>query len=738
MKITMIQRFNFTILVPILSLIVTSLCFPQNSHVSSYQFISPVPNSSMLLPETNIIIREGNLINESSLYETGIIKVNGSSSGKHAGALILSDDGKTIIFKPHKIFSYGEAIKVSYNGGIYKLTGEELTPLNFTFYISDKNSYKDCKRGIKDCLELDTKSYLNHSPKLKSQELSITNDELPEDFPTVTVNTFNNPSPGYLFLAPFTNSYNPLGFLMIVDNKGVPIFYQRTHSIKTDWKLQPNGMLTYVDNSKRKFYEMDSSYAIIDSFSTGNGYSTDTHDLQILPDGHALLMAYDPQIVRMDTVVLGGDSSATVYGLIVQELDCDKNVVFQWRSWDHFLITDATEDIDLTASAIDYVHGNAIELDDDGNLLISCRHMDEVTRINRQTGEIIWRLGGLKSRNNQFLFTNDGITFSHQHDIRKLPNGNLTIFDNGNLHAPSFSRSLEYQIDEINQTVSLVWNFNNEPHTFSFAMGNTQRLQNQNTVIGWGLSFGDERALSEIETDGTVALELSLPDNVLSYRAFKFSWKTNLFITNPDSIFFESIPVGDSSTISVDLINNFNDRINITSFYNSDSAYTVENSVPFILPPFGTVPVNIKFKPFIDGYFKDHLHIRSDTDTSRIAQVLNIGGRTDSTISIIQDGNPQLTYRLEQNYPNPFNPSTIIRFQISTPEFVTLKVYDILGREVATLINAEKPAGTYEVEFTAKGGSASGGNAQNLPSGVYVYRLQAGKFSDVKKLLLLK
>ena len=198
------------------------------------------------------------------------------------------------------------------------------------------------------------------------------------------------------------------------------------------------------------------------------------------------------------------------------------------------------------------------------------------------------------------------------------------------------------------------------------------------------------------------------------------------------------LPVGDSSTISVVLINNFYDRINITSFYNSDSAYTVENSVPFILPPFGTVPVNIKFKPFIDGYFKDHLHIRSDTDTSRIAQVLNIGGRTDSTISIIQDGNPQLTYRLEQNYPNPFNPSTIIRFQISTPEFVTLKVYDILGREVATLINAEKPAGTYEVEFTAKGGSASGGNAQNLPSGVYVYRLQAGKFSDVKKLLLLK
>ena len=728
MKITMFRRVNFINLVSILLLIVTSLCFPQNSHVSSYQFISPVPNSSMLLPETNIIIREGNLINASSLFETNIIKVIGSSSGTHTGTLILSDDGKTIIFKPHEKFSYGETINFRYNNGIYKLTGEELLPLNFTFYISDKNSYKDYKRGINVFSELDNNSCLNHSPKLNSHKLSITNEGLPEDFPTVTVNTFNNPSPGYSFLAPFTNSYNPLGYLMIVDNRGVPIFYQRTHSIKTDWKLQPNGMLTYVDNSIRKFYEMDSSYAIIDSFSTGNGYTTDTHDLQILPDGHALLMAYDYKTVRMDTIVQGGDSSATVIGLIVQELDGDKNVVFQWRSWDHFLITDATEDINLTASLIDYVHGNAVELDDDGNLLVSCRHMDEITKINRQTGEIIWRLGGLKSRNNQFLFINDEITFSHQHDIRRLPNGNITMFDNGNLHTPRFSRSLEYQVDEINKTVSLVWDYNNEPQTYSRAMGNTQRLQNQNTVIGWGWSLGDALALSEIEADGTVALELSLPDTMLSYRAFKFSWRTNLFITNPDSIFFESIPVGNSLIITVNLINNFGDAINITSFYNSDSAYTVENPVPFVLPPFGTVPINIKFKPFKDGYFKDYLHIRSDTDTSRIAQILVMGGRTDSTISIIQDGNPQLTYRLEQNYPNPFNPSTVIRFQISAREFVTLKVYDILGREVATLINAEKSAGNYNVEF----------DAQNLTSGVYVCRIQAGNFSDVKKLLLLK
>ncbi len=487
-------------------------------------------------------------------------------------------------------------------------------------------------------------------------------------------------------------------------------------------------LLTYFDLAHSKFFAMDSSYSVVDTFYTGNGYTTDIHELQILPDGHALLMAYDPQPVRMDTVVEGGDSNAIVIGLIIQEIDAANNVVFQWRSWDHFQITDVTQDIGLDWPLIDYVHGNAIELDYDGNLLISSRHMDEITKINRQTGEIIWRLGGKKARNNDFTFINDPVTFSHQHDIRRLPNGNITLFDNGNLHIQQFSRVVEYQLDEQNKIANLVWSFNYDPDIYSYAMGNVQRLTNHNTIIGWGLRTGHLKAIDEVKADGTVVFELALPNTMFSYRAFRFPWKTNLFVTDPDSIFFESIPVGDSSIITISLINNSADSLNITSFYNKDSSYSVEKTVPFIIPPFGTVPIDIKFEPFEDGYFKDYLHIRSDTETSRVAQVMLLKGRTDSIFTSVSDHEVVNNFSLEQNYPNPFNPSTVIRFQISKREFVTLKVYDILGREVATLINDEKPAGNYNVEF----------NAQNLTSGVYVYRLQAGKFSDVKKLLLLK
>ena len=92
---------------------------------------------------------------------------------------------------------------------------------------------------------------------------------------------------------------------------------------------------------------------------------------------------------------------------------------------------------------------------------------------------------------------------------------------------------------------------------------------------------------------------------------------------------------------------------------------------------------------------------------------------------------------LYQNYPNPFNPSTKIGFQISDFGFVSLKVYDLLGNEMVTLVNEEKPAGRYEVEFNVTQ-SATGGSRPEISSGIYFYRLEAGNYIDTKKMLFLK
>ncbi|RME58567.1 T9SS C-terminal target domain-containing protein [Candidatus Parcubacteria bacterium] len=96
----------------------------------------------------------------------------------------------------------------------------------------------------------------------------------------------------------------------------------------------------------------------------------------------------------------------------------------------------------------------------------------------------------------------------------------------------------------------------------------------------------------------------------------------------------------------------------------------------------------------------------------------------------IDDGNSfnPTGFRLAQNYPNPFNPATTIRFQLPQSGFVSLKVYDLTGREVAVLVNEQKPAGTYQVNF----------DAGQLASGVYFYRLQAGNFQQTRKMLLMR
>jgi len=128
----------------------------------------------------------------------------------------------------------------------------------------------------------------------------------------------------------------------------------------------------------------------------------------------------------------------------------------------------------------------------------------------------------------------------------------------------------------------------------------------------------------------------------------------------------------------------------------------------------------------------------------RLKQI-DYGGTFEYSSTVEVNWSPFTTYKLEQNYPNPFNPTTTIGFGIPEKGNVRLSVLNILGEEIKILLNEEKEAGYHSVEFSARGGSAYGGNASELPSGVYFYRLQVyhanggeGNYAETRKMILTK
>src|SRR5690554_164050 len=698
----------------------------QSINTDKFLYISPVPNSKLNSAGTNIIIRYNeDPFNSSALNNQSGIIVKGNRSGIKEGEIILTSDNRTLIFKPYSQFTKGETVEVRLNN-FRTINDKEIPPLVFSFEISSS----DIKKTL-DTESIIKRLYPEFEPEKSIDINSILNNSrsdttLPEDFPNISVSHFNKPAEGYFFVAPFISSVDRRPYIIIMDNYGTPVFYRKIYgSAAFDFKKQDNGLLTYYNNGK--FYVMDSSYSIVDSLYMQNGYSTDTHECLILENKHVLMMSYDPQVVNMDTIVPGGQPDAIVIGLVIQELDENRNVVFQWRSWDHFEITDATYNINLTGNQIDYVHGNSIEVDYDGNILISCRHMDEVTKINRQSGEIIWRLGGMFCENNQFTFLNDTVGFSHQHDVRRLENGNILLFDNGNLNFPGITRTAEFHVDEENKTAMLVWEHKNNPLTFSPAMGSSRRIKDERTVIGWGWS-PQQPSVSEVSRDGTINLNINLGTNRISYRTFKFPWKTNLFTASPDTLFFLNVTAGDSLTAKIIVTNNSDQEIEINRLYNRTSEFYSTTTLPVIISPSASEEIEVTFKPAADGDYIDDLHIQWNREEMRIAQVVALIGSTDSVLTNIETEENEINCNLSQNYPNPFNPVTTFEFHLPSSSNVTLKIYDVLGNEIETIVNEGMKAGRHTIKY----------DGSKLSSGVYYYRLITDKYSETKTMILPK
>ncbi|MBK7183238.1 MAG: aryl-sulfate sulfotransferase [Bacteroidetes bacterium] len=351
-----------------------------------------------------------------------------------------------------------------------------------------------------------------------------------QSYPSFTATIYDSLSSGYYFLAPL-----PLGVgtpintpsQMIIDHNANVVYYKSVGSAINigDFKIQEAiGQISY--STANKFRLMDSSFTIIDSVRCKAGIIPDDHDMQVLPNGHFLLIGYENVTMDLSSYNLfsgtgaPGSTTATVRFGVIQEQDANKNIVFEWHSKDYFSFVDMDTKWLSSPTFVDFTHFNAVELDTDGNILVSSRHLNEITKINRTTGAVMWRLGG---NANQFTFTNDTEMFKAQHDIRRITNGNITLFDNGEPGVPFHpATAKEYQLDETTLTATLVWSYVNEPSIYSTAMGNVQRHANGNTLINYGWYRGSNTLFTVVNPSGAKVFELSFPDSLRSYRSFYY------------------------------------------------------------------------------------------------------------------------------------------------------------------------------------------------------------------------
>ena len=345
---------------------------------------------------------------------------------------------------------------------------------------------------------------------------------VPTDFPYINITTSNNPDSEYIFIDNRGGNGDPWN--VIFDNSGQPVWYSKYPDERRDMKVQHNGVMTMMarDQGGNHFNGFNTNYQQIAQYWTTNGYSGDEHELQVLADGTYFLIGLDTETVDMSQYITGGSTSASVTGDAIQEFTANGDLIFQWRAWDHINIVDEQAFIDLTSSGFDFTHMNSIDADTDGNILLSSRNTSECTKIDRNTGDIIWRLGGPSST---LTFPNDPLNGpANQHAWRVVGTNDYTLFDDGNLHNPSVSRGVEYVVDTNSMTATLVWQYPPTPTTsiYSYYMGNAQRLTNGNTLIDWAV--GNLPKLTEVRPDGTKAFEMNWLNQYEAYRTWRCSW----------------------------------------------------------------------------------------------------------------------------------------------------------------------------------------------------------------------
>ncbi|KAL4780633.1 ASST-domain-containing protein [Aspergillus varians] len=288
---------------------------------------------------------------------------------------------------------------------------------------------------------------------------------------------------------------------------------------------------------------LDQHYETIRELRAGNHKLTDKHEFHVINEETALIQIYQP--VPMDLTPWGASPEQQwIVDAIIQELDIETGeLLFEWSSLEHVLPDEAILPINPgqagsgynSSDAWDYFHINSVDKDSEGNYLISARDACSVHKINGTTGEIIWRLGGVKSD----FGLEDNVKFCFQHHARYVSKEGskevISLYDNSahgtedgrghEVHTHPFSQGKIIEVDTATWKATIVQAFQPPDGLLSKSQGSTQLLPNGNVLVNWG----SEGALTEYRADGTPIFHTYMDSGFLglgveNYRGFRYNW----------------------------------------------------------------------------------------------------------------------------------------------------------------------------------------------------------------------
>lgn len=501
------MKFSVSLLISVLFCLPVSL-FASGNQQHPFEYLYPLPNTQHHNTQTTLILRTGYALTDTDMRLLGTTQIIDTEGNLQTFSVTTARNRRVAILNFKKPLPSNTYIHVHFPTTLRGSNQQPIGRFEYGFGVGDITPAQVPQPTI-----LRDTIYPTYHPNLEFIQYAPTSSE------------------GELLLAlPAYGNYR----MMITDNDA-NLIKSKNEYIVSEFKFHKNNELTATQiiplptDNYSYYHILDTALNKVTTIKPKNGFENqgDLHDI-IVTDSSFIVPVWER--ITTDLTYLGGLPNCRVKWAIIQEIDRETDqVVFVWRAFDYFQVTDTDSD-DFSEAAIDLTHLNSLDLDSTGNLLVSFRSMSEITKINRTTGNIIWRFSG---KNNQFTFIDDPLNgTSYQHHARYLPNGHITVFDNGNSRPIANTRAVEYELDETNKTARLIWSCPSPNEKPTIAMGSIQTFPDGSRLINWGrIMQADPIVVTEIDNNCNILFQIRIKEplsastgNYNLYRVYRFPW----------------------------------------------------------------------------------------------------------------------------------------------------------------------------------------------------------------------